>query len=105
MPVTPALVPLAARRACASGSSPGRPSPISAPPCPDNRLYDTVYAHGTTQNHPPAAGLYRFTRARHRVRHACHTPDGTYRLDVEAADGRGNTTHGHLAVQLANTET
>ena len=69
---------------------------------PANSLYDTVYAHGTTQNHPPTAGLYRYQLAT-----AFDTrthPDGTYRLDVEAADSRGNTARGHLTIQLANSQ-
>jgi hypothetical protein len=62
--------------------------------------YAVVYAPGTRQNHPNAPGLYRFWLARkwdtrqHR--------DGAYRLDVEAADIRGNASRRHLELVLAN---
>jgi hypothetical protein len=67
---------------------------------PANSLYDTVYAPGTTQNHPPKAGHYRFQLAA-----AFNTnlhPDGSYRLDVEVADTRGNSSTDHLTLVLAN---
>jgi hypothetical protein len=62
--------------------------------------FDSVYAPGTRQNHPNAPGLYRFWLARgfDTTRH----PDGQYRVDVEAADVRGNASRGHLAVVIAN---
>ena len=69
---------------------------------PANSLYETVYAHGTTQNHPPTAGLYRFQFAAAFDTRA--HPDGSYRLDVEVGDSRGNSARGHLTVQLANAE-
>jgi hypothetical protein len=62
--------------------------------------FASVYAPGTTQNHPNKAGLYRFLLAR-----AFDTrlhPNGEYRLDVEAADIRGNASRGHLALRLTN---
>ena len=46
--------------------------------------YPQVYAAGTTQNHPNVAGLFRFLLAGAFDTRA--HPDGTYRLDVEAAD-------------------
>jgi hypothetical protein len=64
--------------------------------------FGAVYAPGTRQNHPNAPGLYRFWLARswdtrqHR--------DGRYRLDVEAADIRGNATRRHLELTLINEE-
>jgi hypothetical protein len=63
--------------------------------------FDLVYADGTRQNHPNAPGLFRFWLARgwdtrpHR--------DGYYRLDVEAADIRGNASRGHLDIQFVNS--
>ena len=59
-----------------------------------------VYAAGTTQNHPNAAGLFRFILARafDTRRH----PDGVYRLDVEAADIRGNASGKHLELTFTN---
>lgn len=63
-------------------------------------LYANVYAHGTTQNHPKVAGLFRFLLAK-----AFDTrphPDGDYRLDVEAADIRGNLSRSHLTLTFTN---
>jgi hypothetical protein len=62
--------------------------------------FGRVYAAGTRQNHPGAAGLLRFllSPAWDTRRHA----DGAYRLDVEAGDIRGNASRGHLEVALAN---
>jgi hypothetical protein len=64
--------------------------------------YSAIYAPGTRQNHANEPGLYRFRLARgfdtreHR--------DGRYRLDVEAADIRGNASRGHLELVLVNGE-
>lgn len=67
---------------------------------PANSLYSTVYAPGTTQNHPPQAGLYRFQLAA-AFNTSLH-PDDSYRLDVEVADIRGNLSIGHLTIVLTN---
>ena len=65
------------------------------------KAYDRVYAAGTTQNHPNTPGLYRFllSSAWDTRRH----PDGNYRLELEAADIRGNTTTAGRRLQLANS--
>jgi hypothetical protein len=62
--------------------------------------YPDVYAAGTTQNHPNKPGLYRFLLASafDTRRH----PDGTYRLDVEAADIRGNASRKNLELTFTN---
>jgi hypothetical protein len=67
---------------------------------PPSARFAAVYAPGTRQNHPNAAGLYRFLLAGafDTRRHL----DGQYRLDVEAADIRGNASRGHLALTLTN---
>jgi Peptidase family M23 len=67
---------------------------------PPPERFDDVYAPGTRQNHPNASGLYRFWLARgwDTTRH----PDGSYRLDVEAADIRGNASRGHATLVIAN---
>jgi len=62
--------------------------------------FGDVYAPGTRQNHPNEPGLFRFWLAR-GFDTRTH-PDGTYRLDVEAADVRGNASRGHLEVTIAN---
>lgn len=62
--------------------------------------FAAVYAPGTRQNHPGSPGLYRFLLAAgfDTRKH----PDGSYRLDVEAADIRGNASCGHAPTTLAN---
>ena len=59
-----------------------------------------VYAPGTRQNHPNAPGLFRFWLVRGFDTRA--HPDGEYRLDVEAADVRGNATRAHLVLGFVN---
>jgi hypothetical protein len=68
------------------------------PPCDLN--FDSVYAPGTSQNHPSAPGLFRIWLA--RGFDTRRFADGDYRLDVEAADIRGNASRGHLVITLAN---
>ena len=64
--------------------------------------FHEIYAAGTRQNHPNARGRYRFwlIRGWDTRRHR----DGRYRLDVEAADIRGNASRGHLELVLVNDE-
>ena len=64
--------------------------------------FHQIYAGGTRQNHPDAPGRYRFwlARAWDTRRHR----DGRYRLDVEAADIRGNTARRHLELVLVNDQ-
>ena len=64
--------------------------------------FDKVYAPGTRQNHPNAPGLFRIWLARRFDTRPF--PDGDYRLDVEAADIRGNASRGHLVLSLVNQE-
>ena len=99
MPVTPALVRwrLVAH---ATEIVPWRTTADFRTTLPVNSLYHTIYAPGTTQNHPPTPGRYRF-----RLAAAFDTtahPDGSYRLDVEVADTRGNASRGHRTVTLIN---
>jgi len=62
--------------------------------------YPHVYAAGTTQNHPNVAGLFRFLLA--RAFDTRSHPDGRYRLEVEAADIRGNASRKHLELTFTN---
>ena len=64
--------------------------------------YSAVYAAGTTQNHPKVAGRFRFLLAGafDTRRH----PDGGYRLDVEAADIRGNSSRTHIELTFTNAD-
>ena len=71
--------------------------------------WENIYAPGTRQNNianadspapVPEPGLYRF-----KLAGAFNTnahPDGSYRLDVEVTDIRGNASTGHLSVVIAN---
>ena len=62
--------------------------------------FGKVYAPGTRQNHPNEPGLFRIWLANRFDT----TPfaDGDYRLDVEAADIRGNASRGHLVLTFVN---
>src|SRR5260221_13527646 len=62
--------------------------------------FGDVYAPGTRQNHPNAPGVFRFWLARGFDTRP--PPDGDYRLDVEAADVRGNASRSHLVVTFIN---
>ena len=64
--------------------------------------FPEIYAGGTRQNHPNARGRYRFWLA--RAWDTRHHRDGRYRLDVEVADVRGDSSRGHLELVLLNDE-
>ncbi len=105
IPVTPALI----RWRLAHGANDIVPWRIAAdfrtsfaPDVVDNSdlHFGDVYAPGTRQNHPNEPGLFRFWLA--RGFDTRQHPDGNYLLEVEAADVRGNTSRGHLAVTFAN---
>jgi hypothetical protein len=64
--------------------------------------FNRIYAKGTRQNHPNAPGLFRIWLARGFDTRPF--PDENYRLDVEAADIRGNASRAHLVVTLVNQE-
>ena len=64
--------------------------------------YDSVYAPGTTQNGPGSPGRYVFWLV-----HGLDTaalPDGSYELQVEAEDTRGNTGTGSATFTLADDQ-
>ena len=87
------------RPCCAASRIAASPIPTTGtPPCDIH--FDDVYAPGTHQNHPHEPGLFRFWLARRFDTHSY--PDGAYRLDVEAADIRGNASRGHRVVTIAN---
>ncbi len=67
---------------------------------PSDVNFDKVYAPGTRQNHPNEPGLFRIWLVRRFDTTAF--PDGDYRLDVEAADIRGNASRGHLVLTFVN---
>ena len=65
------------------------------------KVYDRVYAPGTTQNHPDTPGVYRFLLG--SAWDTRHHPDGNYKVEIEAADIRGNTTKAERKLRLANS--
>jgi hypothetical protein len=69
---------------------------------PSDVHFGDVYAPNTRQNKPNKPGLFRFWVA--RGFDTTPFPDGDYRLDVEAADTRGNASRGHLVLDLVNEE-
>lgn len=99
MPVTPALVRwrLVAR---AQEVIPWRTAADFRTTTPANSRYRSVYAPGTTQNHPPQPGRYRFQLA--AAFDTTAHPDGSYRLDVEVADIRGNASRRHRTLTITN---
>jgi hypothetical protein len=109
MPVTPALIRWRLVRN-AHAYVPWRVSndfrksfvPKIAGKPPSDVHFGDVYAPNTRQNKPNKPGLYRFWVARRFD--TTPFPDGDYRLDVEAADTRGNASRGHLVINLVNQE-
>jgi Peptidase family M23 len=75
-----------------------RPQVTGTPPTDSN--FATVYAPDTTQNHPNSPGNYHFW-LRRRFDTADY-PDGSYRLEVEASDVRGNPRSAALNVRFSN---
>ena len=67
---------------------------------PSDTNFGAVYAPDTTQNNPFVPGNFHFW-LRRRFDTAAH-PDGTYVLEVEASDVRGNVRAGSLAISIRN---
>jgi murein DD-endopeptidase MepM/ murein hydrolase activator NlpD len=61
----------------------------------DRKLFDSVYAPPTRQNHKGAAGTYCYLLA-----HAWKPSDGTYRIDVAASDTRENRVVARLTFDV-----
>lgn len=101
LPVTPALVRWRLVRN-ARAVIPWRVAADFRSTLLEGSRFGAIYAGGTRQNHPNARGRYRFwlDRGWDTRRHR----DGSYRLDVEAADIRGNASRGHLELVLVNHE-
>ena len=64
--------------------------------------FGAVYAPDTTQNNPNAPGLFHFWLS--RGFDTSRYPDGSYVLEVEASDVRGNPSTANLAVAFANAK-
>jgi len=67
---------------------------------PDSDLYDFVYAPGTYQNKPHRPGHYVFWVIPYFVSDAY--PNGTYTLEVDATDTRGNVGRATISFTIAN---
>ena len=67
---------------------------------PPKSRFGAIYARGTRQNHPDEPGRYRFKLA--AAWDTRDHPDGRYRLDVEAADIRGNASRRNLVLVVLN---
>jgi hypothetical protein len=63
----------------------------------DRRLFNTIYAAPTAQNHKGKAGLYCFYLA-----HAWKPADGSYRIEVAATDTRANRTVARVDVTVVD---
>jgi hypothetical protein len=75
-----------------------RPHIAGTPPSDTN--FATIYTPDTTQNNPSSPGNYHFWLAR-RFNTNKH-PDGSYRVEVEATDVRGNPRTAGLNVTFTN---
>ncbi len=64
--------------------------------------FNRIFAPGTTQNRPWIAGRYVFWLA-HELDTAT-LPNGSYRLEVDAADTRGNTGTSSVAFDVQNAQ-
>jgi hypothetical protein len=67
---------------------------------PSSDLYDFVYAPGTYQNKPHRPGHYVFWVIPYFV--TTDYPDGTYTLEIDASDTRGNVGRASIAFSIAN---
>lgn len=65
----------------------------------DQKLFHTIYAPSTRQNHAGAAGLYCFYLA-----HAWAPADGAYRIEVRATDTRDNHADARLEFTVSHGE-
>lgn len=65
----------------------------------DRNRFASVYAPETTQNHEGRAGTFAFFLA-----HEWKPADGTYRIQIEAADTRGNRAVGSFDITVLHGE-
>jgi hypothetical protein len=109
MPVTPAQIrwrltraaePIVPWQIATDHGTSFHPNVQGSPPTDVN--FGAVYAPDTTQNNPNHPGLFRFWLQ--RGFDTTRYPDGSYQLEVEASDVRGNRSTGTLTVTFANTD-
>jgi murein DD-endopeptidase MepM/ murein hydrolase activator NlpD len=65
----------------------------------DRHLFDSIYAPDTTQNHKGERGNFAFY-----LDHSWHPADGTYRIEIEAFDIRGNRALATAGVSVEHGE-
>lgn len=65
----------------------------------DRRLFDSIYAPDTTQNHKGERGNFAFY-----LDHTWHPADGTYRIEIEAFDMRGNRALAKASISIEHDE-
>jgi hypothetical protein len=75
---------------------------VNLVPFREAAAFHLLYAHGTTQNHPRAPGVYRYYLAHDWA--SGRFPDGDYRLQVEASDRHGNLSRAAFAFHVGNHE-
>jgi hypothetical protein len=63
----------------------------------DRKLFSSIYAPATTQNHELRPATYAFYLSAH-----WHPADGAYRVEVEATDTRGNSAVATAAITVAS---
>jgi Peptidase family M23 len=97
MPVSPAVV----RWSLSYGSRRIRPDRtiINSDHMLPGRMYDSIFASGTSQNFVGAPGHYRYYLA--RGFRASRLPVGISRLRIEATDTRGNRTVAQVSISPA----
>jgi hypothetical protein len=107
MPVTPAQIrwrlmratqPVIPWQTAVDHRNSFRPNVQGSPATDVN--FSTVYAPDTTQNNPNTPGLFHFWLS--RGFDTSRYPDGSYVLEVEASDVRGNPRTAKLTVTFAN---
>lgn len=62
--------------------------------------FASVYGPGTAQNHPGYPGLYRFSLA--KAWRSTSLPNGSYAIELKAADTRSNTVVGRVSFTIDN---
>jgi hypothetical protein len=108
MPVTPAEIrwrltragqPIVTWQSATDHTSSLHPNVQGDPPTDVN--FASVYAPDTTQNNPNQPGIYHFWLKRGFDTRS--HPNGSYQLEVQASDVRGNRSNGTLSLTIANT--
>jgi hypothetical protein len=82
------------------GRSVAKQTTVSFAKTTPRRVYSSVYARGTYQNKPNRPGHYLYW-----ITHGFNTaayPNGTYLLEIDARDSRGNVGSNTIGITIAN---